>query len=351
MSVTVTRAKTLVLGEDVPWPALTRDEILAACREGVCPFCSRDSLHVVGHHLRYGHGVSADQVREHYGFMRKQSFSTPEFLARQAALTREMMRDPKRRAAACRALHENRRPMPKHRPQTVEQLHARDPAYLDGCRRWHAEHPEESREALRRGFAVSQARLGVLWHDEQWLDAKKRRFASATRSEIACRWQAGESVAGLARAYRANQRSISEILAEQGIAGEHGRRLRYHHYAFDANKEVEIVRRYLAGESRKTLAAEVGCSPGHISHLAAEHRKLTPREREVLTLLATGATFAQLALRLGIAAKTVSCVASIIYRKLAVRGRAAAVRRALELGLVECRPQDRPPRRLQEDPP
>jgi DNA-binding NarL/FixJ family response regulator len=56
-------------------------------------------------------------------------------------------------------------------------------------------------------------------------------------------------------------------------------------------------------------------------------------------------------LRLGIAAKTVSCVASIIYRKLAVRGRAAAVRRALELGLVECRPQDRPPRRLQEDPP
>jgi DNA-binding CsgD family transcriptional regulator len=336
MSAIVKRAKTpmLVLGKDEDWPPLTREAILASCREGVCPFCARDSLTSIGGHIRHGHGVSADEVREHYGFKRGQAFATPDFIARCAELTREMMRDPKRRAAT-RALDHRSWQFPAHRPQTIEALRARDPSSLDGSRRWREEHREEAAAHLRKMQAASQAKLRELWADQDWLDDKQRRFVLTERKEMARRWQAGESVAELARSYDANERSISQILAEQGVIGEHGRRLRYHHYLLTAALESEIARRYLAGERRQALAVEFGCNPKHISHLAKQQRDLTPRELEVLRLLATDATQAQIAVQLHVTPKTVGSFASMIYHKLGVRGRAAAVSRAMELHLIE----------------
>jgi DNA-binding NarL/FixJ family response regulator len=68
---------------------------------------------------------------------------------------------------------------------------------------------------------------------------------------------------------------------------------------------------------------------------AAVAEALTPREREVLGLLAEGQTCSEIALRLGVARRTIESHVGSIYSKLGVRTRAQAVYRALSLGLVE----------------
>ena len=61
---------------------------------------------------------------------------------------------------------------------------------------------------------------------------------------------------------------------------------------------------------------------------------LSPRERDVLELIATGATNAEIATSLHLSPHTVKEHASAVYRKLDVRNRAEAVQRAQRLGLV-----------------
>ena len=61
---------------------------------------------------------------------------------------------------------------------------------------------------------------------------------------------------------------------------------------------------------------------------------LTPRELEVLRLLAAGATYSSAAARLGISPHTVVTHVKNAYRKLDVHCAAAAVMRAVELGLL-----------------
>jgi RNA polymerase sigma factor (sigma-70 family) len=60
--------------------------------------------------------------------------------------------------------------------------------------------------------------------------------------------------------------------------------------------------------------------------------KLTPREREVLRLLASGFTYAQVAQALGISLHTVGSHIKNLYRKLEVHNAAAAVSRAFLTG-------------------
>jgi DNA-binding NarL/FixJ family response regulator len=61
---------------------------------------------------------------------------------------------------------------------------------------------------------------------------------------------------------------------------------------------------------------------------------LTPRELEVLELMATGATADAIAQELFITPRTVTTHASNIYRKLGASNRAAAVRMAIKLGFI-----------------
>jgi two-component system response regulator DesR len=61
---------------------------------------------------------------------------------------------------------------------------------------------------------------------------------------------------------------------------------------------------------------------------------LSEREREVLGLVATGATNREIAERLFLSPHTVKEYTSALYRKLEVRNRAEAVRRAQRLGLL-----------------
>jgi DNA-binding NarL/FixJ family response regulator len=61
---------------------------------------------------------------------------------------------------------------------------------------------------------------------------------------------------------------------------------------------------------------------------------LSPREREVLELIATGATNAEIAAQLYLSPHTVKEHTSALYRKLGVRNRAEAVQRGQRIGLV-----------------
>ena len=62
---------------------------------------------------------------------------------------------------------------------------------------------------------------------------------------------------------------------------------------------------------------------------------LTPREIDVLRLLASGCSYWQTAMRLGISPHTVVSHIKNAYRKLEVHCAAAAVMRAVELGLFQ----------------
>ena len=61
---------------------------------------------------------------------------------------------------------------------------------------------------------------------------------------------------------------------------------------------------------------------------------LTLREADVVRLLASGCTYAEIADRLGISAHTVASHIKNVYRKLDVHCAAAAVMRALELQAI-----------------
>ncbi len=75
----------------------------------------------------------------------------------------------------------------------------------------------------------------------------------------------------------------------------------------------------------------VGLDPGAAANLG----QLTEREREVLGQVAKGATNQEIATRLSISLHTVTRHLTHIYDKLGVRGRAAAVRYALERGSTD----------------
>lgn len=336
MTTKVKHPRTSVLGEDVTWPALARDEILAACQEGVCPFCGQEALQVIGLHFHQSHGVSADAVRAHYGFRYRQSFSTPPHSARMSAINRQLMADrPDLRANLAAARRSVRRPLGPRRPQTIEKLRARGPEWGAALVRYRKTHPEAMRAYQDKAIAAAQTRYKELCADQEWLDQTLRRYPLTLRREITRRWQQGASLAELARAYDAKESSISDILAEQGVAGEAGRRQHYHHYRFSAEQEEEIVRRRAAGEHAADVAREFDCATSFVYYLARRRRgELIPRELELLRLLATPASREQIAAQLHIALKTMVYYLTIIYHKLGVTDRAEAVAKARELQLI-----------------
>jgi two-component system, NarL family, nitrate/nitrite response regulator NarL len=71
------------------------------------------------------------------------------------------------------------------------------------------------------------------------------------------------------------------------------------------------------------------------AHGQAERERLTPREREVLALIATGASAPQIGDRLHLSTGTVKTHMLHLYDKLGVSDRAAAVAEAMRKGLIE----------------
>ena len=87
-------------------------------------------------------------------------------------------------------------------------------------------------------------------------------------------------------------------------------------------------------------------APGLLAPLTAARTDrpdgLTPRELEVVGLVAEGLTDAQVAERLFVSLRTVNAHLRSIYRKLDVRSRSAATRYAVEQGLVTILPSGAP---------
>ena len=61
---------------------------------------------------------------------------------------------------------------------------------------------------------------------------------------------------------------------------------------------------------------------------------LSPRETEVLTLLARGLTVSEVATRLGLKPQTVASYVKVVYQKLCITSRAQATREAMRRGLA-----------------
>ncbi|WP_328491366.1 response regulator transcription factor [Streptomyces sp. NBC_00414] len=83
------------------------------------------------------------------------------------------------------------------------------------------------------------------------------------------------------------------------------------------------------------MADRLGCLLASFGTTAAKEAfpTLTPREREILNLLATGLTYRQIACSLYLSEKTVRNHVGSIFSKLQVRDRAEAILRARDAGL------------------
>ena len=104
-----------------------------------------------------------------------------------------------------------------------------------------------------------------------------------------------------------------------------------------ATKE-EILRAVTAVAAGEAIFGP-GVARRVLSYFNAPHQQqdpfpqLTPREREVLDLLAGGLSNSAIATRLGLSSKTVNNNTSSIFTKLAVAGRTEAIIRARDAGL------------------
>jgi two-component system, NarL family, response regulator DevR len=112
----------------------------------------------------------------------------------------------------------------------------------------------------------------------------------------------------------------------------------------DGLREVgHAIRRLVVGERVLDPAVEAAAVSelGRFARRAREGSqvvaRLSPREREILLLLADGLTMQQIGRRLGISPRTVESHVSKLYRKLAVRTRVQAIARAAALGLIDLR--------------
>jgi DNA-binding NarL/FixJ family response regulator len=95
--------------------------------------------------------------------------------------------------------------------------------------------------------------------------------------------------------------------------------------------------RFVPPGSEPLVAAELTAYVRRSRDGEALDQTITRRQREILALLADGFTIAQIGRKLSISSRTVETHVANIYRKLSVRSRLQAIRRAAALGIIELR--------------
>lgn len=93
--------------------------------------------------------------------------------------------------------------------------------------------------------------------------------------------------------------------------------------------------RIFAPDLEQTAVEELGRFARQARAGSEVGASLSPREREILPLLADGLTMQQIGRRLGISPRTVETHVSKLYRKLAVHTRLQAIARGASLGLID----------------
>jgi len=99
---------------------------------------------------------------------------------------------------------------------------------------------------------------------------------------------------------------------------------------------VQVVRTgafYMESEQARGMVEELE-TLREVADRGPGGESLTPREKEVLRLLAEGLSARQMARRLDLSERTINTHVANVYRKLAVSNRVQAVRQAIRLGLV-----------------
>ena len=104
----------------------------------------------------------------------------------------------------------------------------------------------------------------------------------------------------------------------------------------DATREAvcDAVRTTARGGSVLSVAAQSGLVEGLRRQHASEHAALTPREREVLRMIAEGKSAPQIAAEIHLSTATIKTHLQSVYDKLGVGDRAAAVAVAMRRGLL-----------------
>ncbi|KRA46195.1 response regulator transcription factor [Devosia sp. Root635] len=105
------------------------------------------------------------------------------------------------------------------------------------------------------------------------------------------------------------------------------------------DEEADLLVNYLRRIERGEPPLSPSIAHRMLSHFRApamvkDEAGLSPRETEVLTLLARGLTVAEAASRLGLQPQTVASYVKVIYQKLCVTSRAEATREAVKRGLA-----------------
>ncbi|MCS6895888.1 MAG: response regulator transcription factor [Bacteroidia bacterium] len=103
------------------------------------------------------------------------------------------------------------------------------------------------------------------------------------------------------------------------------------HYYFSRATQ-DVIGQYILRQQEKT-------SPRARSTPATDSVHLTPREREILELIAQEMTNTQIAEKLGLSPRTVHTHRRSLMQKLGVKNSAGLVRYAIEVGIVSPRPQ------------
>jgi ATP/maltotriose-dependent transcriptional regulator MalT len=176
--------------------------------------------------------------------------------------------------------------------------------------------------ASRAACAAEYSRIGGAGDAALWADARRHRETCKNPFQAAyARWREAEALLG-----SGGDRAAAETLVRDAhaVAVELG--------AGPLRGELEALGR------RARIDLGLDDSPEVAPNAALERLELTPRELEVLALLADGLTNREIGAELYISDKTASVHVSRILTKLSVPNRAAAAAAAHHLGLTPGQP-------------
>jgi LuxR family maltose regulon positive regulatory protein len=155
--------------------------------------------------------------------------------------------------------------------------------------------------------------------DEARADLDKVRALSPSLSSEAFPWFAVQVRIELARAYLA----LRDAPAVHAVLEEIHELLREHPHVGVLVDETEALEREV-----EAIPASVGTSAG-----------LTPAELRLLPFLTTHLSFREIGELLYVSRNTIKTQAISVYRKLGVTSRSEAIETAMQLGLVETKPE------------
>jgi DNA-binding NarL/FixJ family response regulator len=109
----------------------------------------------------------------------------------------------------------------------------------------------------------------------------------------------------------------------------------------EALRQLEAHGRAFTAEQQELALAQFGAFVRRSRERATIVSSLTPRQREIIRLIAGGFTSRQMATQLGLSERTIESHITEAYRRLGVRTRVQAVAKAVQAGFADLHPRGR----------